>query len=66
MEDEILGFIMTQGAWATLFVALLFYVLKTNETRESKYLQLLDELSKQFKIMESVKQDVCDIKSMLK
>lgn len=36
MEAEILKVAASQGLWAVLFVALLFYVLKHNEKRECR------------------------------
>lgn len=66
MENEIIGFMITQGAWATLFVVLLFYVLKTNDKREQKYQLMINNLTEQFGIIEEVRKDVCDIKIMLK
>jgi trans-2-enoyl-CoA reductase len=35
VEDSLIKFFETQGPWATLFVALLVYVMKTNKDREA-------------------------------
>jgi predicted membrane protein len=36
LNQEILKLAVNQGIWAVLFVALLFYVLKTGEKREER------------------------------
>lgn len=36
MESEMINFFTTQGAWAVLFVWLLFYTIKENKSRESE------------------------------
>ena len=52
MEQEIVKLAASQGLWAALFVALLFYVLKHNEKREERLMTCLESLT----------QDVGDIK----
>ena len=42
MEAEIVKMAASQGLFAVLFVALLFYVLKTNEHREERLMTCLD------------------------
>ena len=41
MEIEVLKFAASQGLWAVLFVALLFYVLKENSKREEKFQEII-------------------------
>lgn len=45
MENEIIKLALSQGLWAVLFVSLLFYVLKTNEKRETQYQNIIEKLS---------------------
>ena len=52
LEQEIVKLAASQGLWAALFVALLFYVLKHNEKREERLMTCLESLT----------QDVGDIK----
>lgn len=66
MERELIGVVVSQGAWASLFLILLLYVLKTNDKRETKYQESIAELTKTCNIMQEVKNDVSDIKNMLK
>jgi len=53
MEAEIAKIAASQGLWAVLFVALLFYVLRYNEKREERLMTCLESLT----------QDVGDIKN---
>lgn len=66
MEHEIVKYLITQGAFAVLFVYLLFYVLKENSKREEKYQSIIEELSKKFSKIEEVDKNVKDIKDLLK
>ncbi|MGL4452404.1 MAG: BhlA/UviB family holin-like peptide [Sarcina sp.] len=45
MEASIMKLLVSQGAFAVLFVYLLFYVLKENSKRESNYQEIVDKLS---------------------
>lgn len=58
MEQEALKLATSQGLWAVLFVALLFWVLKENARRESKYQELLSNLTERFGLLEDVKEKV--------
>lgn len=62
MEQEILKLAASQGLWAALFVALLFWVLKENAKREGNYQQLLQDLTGKLVILEDVQRDVREIK----
>ena len=53
METEIIKLAASQGIFAMLFVALLFYVLRYNEKREERLMTCLEKLT----------QDVGEIKS---
>lgn len=45
METEAVKMAANQGLWALLFVILLFWVLKENSKRESKYQDIISKLS---------------------
>lgn len=65
MESEVLRLLATQGPFAVLFVALLFWVLKQNAKREESYQSTISKLADKFDLLEDVKRDVHDIKSGL-
>lgn len=62
MEAEIIKMATSQGIFAVLFVALLFYVLKHNEKREERLLSCLERLTSQY---EEISHDVGEIKGDL-
>lgn len=69
MENELFKIASTQGIWAALSVALIFYILKTQEKRddkqdqrEKKYQDIISKLTEKFNIVENVKKDVEEIK----
>ena len=66
MESEALRLAASQGLWAVLFVTLLFYVLRTNATRESKYQVTIDTLAERLGDIEVIKKDVAEIKIDMK
>ena len=45
MEAEIIKMAASQGIFAVLFVALLFYVLRYNEKREERLMTCLERLT---------------------
>ncbi|HHW03427.1 MAG TPA: bacteriocin [Thermoanaerobacterales bacterium] len=65
MEQEILKMAASQGLWAVLFVALLFWVLRENAKREANYQQLLQDLTNKFGILEDVKTEVNKISNKI-
>lgn len=70
MEAEIFKHAASQGLWAILFVALLFYVLKTNEKREERLLTCLEKLGNQYEKISNgigeVHSDVKELKGRMK
>lgn len=60
MEAELIKLAASQGIFAVLFVALLFYVLRHNEKREERLLSYLERLTSQY---ESLTHDVGEIKN---
>jgi len=65
LEQNILDFFKTQGPWALLFVALLLWVLKENSRREANYQGIIQELSRKFDIVETIRDDVKEIKGKI-
>lgn len=73
MESEVIKLVATNGAFAVLFVWLLFHTQKENAKREEKYQVTIDknqdiitELTKKFDVVTEVKEDVEYIKNKLK
>ncbi|WP_459195704.1 BhlA/UviB family holin-like peptide [Wukongibacter baidiensis] len=69
MEQKILELASSQGLWAALTVALIFYILKNQEKRdlrqeerESKYQDIIANLTDKLNLVEDVKKDVEEIK----
>lgn len=62
LEVEIIKLAASQGFFAVLFVALLFYVLRYNEKREERLMVCLERLTAQY---EGISHDVGEIKSDL-
>lgn len=72
MENEILKTIVNNGAWAVLFVWLLIDTRKESKAREEKLQgiinknqEVISELAEKFDVVESIQQDVTDIKVKL-
>lgn len=70
MEGEMLKLASTQGVWAALSVALIFYILKAQEKRdlkqeerEMKYQNIISNLTKKLNTVEDIKEDVAEIKN---
>ena len=80
MDGEIIKYALTQGAFAALFVWLLFDTRKDSKEREKEYQNTIKEnqnaikenqsiiskLTKKFNIVEVMKEDIEDIKQILK
>jgi len=65
MEQDIMKMAASQGLWAVLFVALLFWVLRENAKREENYQKLLQDLIDKFEILEDVKNEVGKISNKI-
>ncbi|EOU1123616.1 BhlA/UviB family holin-like peptide [Clostridium perfringens] len=63
MEKEIITQIATNGAFAALFVWLLYDTRKEARERESKLNNLIDKLADKFNLVEDLKEDIEDIKN---
>ena len=59
METEIIKMAASQGLFAVLFVALLFYVLRHNERREERLMSCLEKLTID---VGEIKSDIEDLK----
>ncbi len=64
--NEIISIVVSNGIFATLFVFLFFYQLKDSSKRENKYLKTIDVLTESLQTLDTVKQDISDIKEQLK
>lgn len=72
MENELFKGIVSQGAWAVLFVWLLIDTRKESKSREEKLQgiinknqEVISELAEKFDVVENIQQDVTDIKIKL-
>jgi len=59
LEVEIIKLAASQGFFAVLFVALLFYVLRYNEKREERLMVCLERLTED---VGEIKSDIEDLK----
>ncbi|WMJ81004.1 BhlA/UviB family holin-like peptide [Clostridium sp. MB40-C1] len=75
MQNEIIKLALNQGIWSVLFVVLLFYILKTQEKRDSlqekrerKYQEIITELTNKFTAIErgidDIKEEIKDIRTI--
>lgn len=72
MENELLKTIISQGAWAVLFVWLFIDTRKESKSREEKLQgiinknqEVISELAEKFDVVENIQEDVKDIKIKL-
>jgi len=65
MENEFIKLFATQGAWAILFVWLLFDSRKDSKQREERYINTIDKLTDKISIVEDIKEDVEEIKNKI-
>ncbi|MDU6341719.1 MAG: BhlA/UviB family holin-like peptide [Clostridium sp.] len=72
MENELIKTIVSQGAWAILFVWLLIDTRKESKAREEKLQSIINknqevisELAEKFDVVEDIQADVTDIKIKL-
>jgi len=69
MGNEIIKLAATQGVWAALSVALIFYILNAQEKRdlrqeerEKNYQNIIFQLTDKFNILEDVKDNIEELK----
>lgn len=72
MEDFFLEIASSNGIWAALSLALIFFIIRAQEKRDAKqdereqnYQKIIEELTQKFKIIEDVKDDVEKIKDII-
>ena len=65
MWEQIFNLALSQGLFAVMFVGLFIYQLKDSKTREQKYQETIIKLGNALEIVQSVKEDVEDIKELL-
>ena len=72
MEGEVFKVIVTQGAWAVLFVWLLIDTRKESKYREEKLQgiinknqEVISELADKFDVVKNIQDDVTEIKNKL-
>ncbi|MBL0386240.1 hypothetical protein JJB07_06185 [Tumebacillus sp. ITR2] len=63
MEQGILSFFQTQGPWALLFVLLFLWVLRENQQREARLIDVIDRLSDKY---DEITDDLREIKEELR
>lgn len=69
MESELFKIAASQGIWAALAIALIFYILKAQEKRdlnqderEKNYQDIILKLTNEFVMIENIQKDVSEIK----
>lgn len=69
MEEQIFNSVIQQGAFAALFVWMLFTTQKKNEQREEQYQKVIEKnqqvIEEQAKAFGSISKDVTEIKQKL-
>lgn len=72
MENELIKTIVSQGAWAVLFVWLLIDTRKESKAREEKLQEIIDknqevisDLAENLEVVKTTQKDVADIKIKL-
>lgn len=65
METEVIKTVLSQGAWACLFVWLLLDSRKDSKAREDRYINTIDKLTDKISIVEDIKEDVEEIKNKI-
>lgn len=64
--NDVVSIIVSNGVFAILFVWLFLYMLKDSKNRETKYQQTIQELTTHLQTLEDVKEDLTEIKDLLK
>lgn len=65
MEKELLTQVIGQGAFACLFVWLLWDTRKESREREEKLTTLINKLADKLNVVEDIKEDLEDLKNKL-
>ncbi len=59
---ELLGYFLTQGPFAVLFVWLFWYQVKSSESREKRYQSLLESMADKY---DGIKDEIREMKERL-
>ena len=65
MENLLIDVAVSQGIWALLAIFLLIYFIKSNEKRDENYQNLIQDIMKQFSVLDNLKEGLEEIQSML-
>lgn len=65
MWNEVLQMAVKNGLWAVLFSALLIFVLKDSNRRESEYQQTIKDLTMHLGVVKEIKKQVEEVKDMV-
>lgn len=65
MWEQIINLAVSNGLFAVLFLGLLIYQLRDSRSREQRYQETIVRLGNALEIVQSVKDDVEDIKEIL-
>lgn len=69
MEEQIFNVLIKEGAFAMLFVWLLFTTQKTNKEREAKYQEVIEKnqnvIEEQAKSFSTLSKDISEIKQFI-
>ena len=63
--EQIISVVVSNGIFATLFVGLFCYQLKDSRRREEKYQKTIEDLTVHLDIIEDVKEDVQELKTIV-
>ena len=63
--SELIKVVVSNGIFAMLFVFLFIYQLKDSAKREDQYQKTISDLTKHLEVIEKVRQEVGELKSMI-
>lgn len=63
--EQVISVVVSNGIFATLFVGLFCYQLKDSRRREDKYQRTIEDLTVHLDLIEDVKEDVLELKSIV-
>ncbi len=66
MWEQIWETAINSGLWAMLFVALFAIQIRDSKNRETKYQTLINSLAEKLEIVELIKDDIEEIKEIIK
>jgi hypothetical protein len=73
MSNELIQIVSSQGIWTLLSFILIYYIIQTQEKRdknqeerESKYQDIISDLTTKLELLDVINSDIRDIKNNLK